>query len=257
MIISKQIFNSLRSNLLEHTPSFFNEYLWNCLVRKSDLPIELPDGQTLRKRRNSLEFTTNDGNSDVLDRQLEREISYFILLLSAKILLPESVFIDVLHKFKESVLLVDEENSYLSKISSDQVNVKLNHTFFTRDQLREILYSHPSLGAPKESLSRNSFLEQGHTRNKQVNQSCPNLMNRLEKLNKSYRDLTGLPFVIWVNGRSLETISQVLEDKIMELESQFEKFHNTENIIDEELLRGLESILSIGFDRFSKSLSKQ
>ncbi len=103
------------------------------------------------------------------------------------------------------------------------------------DEQVELLNAHPRIGALPAAVSALSYREQGYDRGRDDGP----LAARLGKLNDAYEERFGFRFVIFVNGRSRETIAEVLEGRMQADRAA-------------ELERGLSDVIAIARDRQRK-----
>ncbi|KAI9327571.1 Oxo-4-hydroxy-4-carboxy-5-ureidoimidazoline decarboxylase, partial [Zopfochytrium polystomum] len=117
-----------------------------------------------------------------------------------------------------------------------------------------VINAHPAIGAPKQTLSALSYMEQGHhyvrpadqrgatttptTTTTATNGPSEDISARLASLNARYKDLYGFTFVIFVNGRTRQEIADVLEASL--------------EAASAELDRGLADMMAIARDRLKK-----
>ncbi|KAI8619160.1 Oxo-4-hydroxy-4-carboxy-5-ureidoimidazoline decarboxylase [Chytriomyces sp. MP71] len=109
---------------------------------------------------------------------------------------------------------------------------------FSGEQLVQIINAHPRLGAPKETLSEASALEQsagrpGTDQDAEVNA-------RLVQINEGYEIKFGFKLVEFVNGRSRAELVPVLQKRLDDGER------------DSELQIGLKAMMDIARDRLRK-----
>ena len=101
----------------------------------------------------------------------------------------------------------------------------------SEDEKLEALDAHPAIGAGK--LSARSAAEQGAD-------ADPGVLAELAQLNRDYEERFGFRFVVFVNGRPKSEILEVLRGRI-------------ERTRDEELDTGLNELVAIARDRWSRS----
>ena len=104
-----------------------------------------------------------------------------------------------------------------------------------------VINAHPRIGERPERVraqSATSFREQGYDRD----QTPPDVMLRLARLNEEYEQKFGFRFVVFVNRRSKEALVPVLEARLR-------------GSRDEERKTALREILAIAKDRCSHSSS--
>ncbi|CDO95580.1 unnamed protein product [Kluyveromyces dobzhanskii CBS 2104] len=90
------------------------------------------------------------------------------------------------------------------------------------DHLANIVGAHPRLGDSKQNLSSHSKQEQANLTGS-ANKS-PEVLARLNTLNQKYETkYEGLKFVVFVNGRSYDEISEVMEKRIHSNNSWFKE----------------------------------
>jgi 2-oxo-4-hydroxy-4-carboxy--5-ureidoimidazoline (OHCU) decarboxylase len=95
----------------------------------------------------------------------------------------------------------------------------------------EALSSHPAIGA-RRGLSARSAAEQGAD-------DDPEVLAELAELNRAYEQRFGFRFVVFVAGRPRREIVPVLRERL-------------ERTREEELETGLDELVSIALDRWSK-----
>jgi 2-oxo-4-hydroxy-4-carboxy--5-ureidoimidazoline (OHCU) decarboxylase len=95
----------------------------------------------------------------------------------------------------------------------------------------EALSSHPAIGA-RRGLSARSAAEQGAD-------DDPEVLAELAELNRAYEERFGFRFVVFVAGRPRREIVPVLRERL-------------ERTREEELETGLDELVSIALDRWSK-----
>ncbi|HKB29199.1 MAG TPA: 2-oxo-4-hydroxy-4-carboxy-5-ureidoimidazoline decarboxylase [Candidatus Limnocylindrales bacterium] len=123
----------------------------------------------------------------------------------------------------------------------------------------ELLNAHPRLGAPPESVSQLSFVEQGYDRAPAAEASSlptwgsagsagaapiraagtpegDTTRARLDRLNAAYEDWFGFRYCVFVAGRSLETLIPELEAALLRPR-------------DHELHRGIDAVVDIAIAR--------
>ncbi|KAJ1736051.1 hypothetical protein LPJ61_000194 [Coemansia biformis] len=101
----------------------------------------------------------------------------------------------------------------------------------------EVVNAHPRIGERAGGLSALSRAEQG-----QVAANEDAVLARWAQLNKQYEDKYGFRFVIFVNGRSKESLLPIIEQRIASGNKQ------------EELATGLAEMVAIAHDRARKLL---
>ncbi|KAJ2823989.1 hypothetical protein IWW50_003537, partial [Coemansia erecta] len=99
----------------------------------------------------------------------------------------------------------------------------------------EVVNAHPRIGENAAKLSALSKMEQG---NAAANEDA--VLAKWAALNKEYEDKYGFRFVIFVNGRSKESLFPIVEDRIA----------NSTKI--QELATGLSEMVDIARDRAHK-----
>jgi len=118
--------------------------------------------------------------------------------------------------------------SYYSLISTAEAALWT----FTPGECLDVINAHPRLGAPRETLSSLSSKEQV--------EGSSVIMRRLAEANREYEAKFGFRFVEFVNGRLMEEMAVVIEEKLRT------------GTRDEELRRGLEAMMEIARDRLQK-----
>jgi 2-oxo-4-hydroxy-4-carboxy-5-ureidoimidazoline decarboxylase len=103
------------------------------------------------------------------------------------------------------------------------------------DEQIELVDAHPRLGAPPESVSRESFREQGYDR---PNVAGAHLAGELERLNDEYERRFGFRYCVFVAGRSREAL-------LPELRGSLANQRTT------ELRRALRAVVDIARDRYA------
>ncbi|KAI9482092.1 hypothetical protein LPJ78_000882 [Coemansia sp. RSA 989] len=99
----------------------------------------------------------------------------------------------------------------------------------------EVVNAHPRIGEKASKLSALSKMEQGKA---SANEDA--ILAKWAELNKKYEDKYGFRFVIFVNGRSKESLFPIVEERIA---------NSTKN---QELLTGLSEMVDIARDRARK-----
>ncbi|KAJ1829838.1 hypothetical protein LPJ70_007077, partial [Coemansia sp. RSA 2708] len=99
----------------------------------------------------------------------------------------------------------------------------------------EVVNAHPRIGEKATKLSALSKIEQG---NASANEDA--VLAKWAELNKQYEDKYGFRFVIFVNGRSKESLFPIVEDRIA---------NSTKT---QELVTGLSEMVDIARDRARK-----
>ncbi|KAI9503974.1 hypothetical protein GGI25_000856 [Coemansia spiralis] len=99
----------------------------------------------------------------------------------------------------------------------------------------EVVNAHPRIGEKATSLSALSRIEQG---NASANED--EVLAKWARLNKEYEDKYGFRFVVFVNGRSKESLFPIVEERIA---------HGDKN---KELVTGLSEMVDIARDRARK-----
>ncbi|KAJ1735675.1 hypothetical protein H4S06_001408 [Coemansia sp. BCRC 34490] len=99
----------------------------------------------------------------------------------------------------------------------------------------EVVNAHPRIGESATKLSALSRVEQGEPAN---NEDA--VIAKWAELNKAYEDKYGFRFVVFVNGRSKESLFPVVEERIA---------HGNKR---KELATGLSEMVDIARDRASK-----
>ncbi|KAJ3331112.1 hypothetical protein HDU76_004066 [Blyttiomyces sp. JEL0837] len=105
-----------------------------------------------------------------------------------------------------------------------------------------VVNAHPRIGAPKQSLSEMSRMEQGYDANK-VSPAPP--VDQLEvdkilaQLNAEYENKFGFKFVVFVAGRPRSMIPAIIKDRM-------------KNDREAELRAGLSAMIEIARDRLKK-----
>lgn len=110
-----------------------------------------------------------------------------------------------------------------------------------REQV-ELLDAHPRIGAPPESVSADSFREQGYDREtarEATEQERARIQAELDHLNAAYEGRFGFRFVVFVAGRDRSEI-------VPEMERRLERPR------DEEIETGLRAVVDIARDRWRK-----
>jgi 2-oxo-4-hydroxy-4-carboxy--5-ureidoimidazoline (OHCU) decarboxylase len=133
--------------------------------------------------------------------------------------------------------LLDEGCASWDELFERAEDVALNMS--GQDQL-ELLNAHPRIGAAPASVSALSYREQGYDRDS----SDSDLQNRLNSLNDDYETRHGFRFVIFVDGRSRESIAQLMAGHI-------------DRATDEERERGLRDVVAIARSRHSRMREEQ
>ncbi|MEO8626084.1 MAG: 2-oxo-4-hydroxy-4-carboxy-5-ureidoimidazoline decarboxylase [Candidatus Limnocylindrales bacterium] len=100
------------------------------------------------------------------------------------------------------------------------------------DERLELIDGHPRIGALPSSVSATAYREQGYDRDP----GAADLQARLDRLNDQYEVHFGFRFVVFVNGRSRETISEVIEGHLAEPR-------------EEEIRRALRDVFAIARQR--------
>jgi 2-oxo-4-hydroxy-4-carboxy--5-ureidoimidazoline (OHCU) decarboxylase len=101
----------------------------------------------------------------------------------------------------------------------------------TDAEQREALAAHPAIGAA--GLSARSAAEQGED-------DDPAVLAELAELNRAYEERFGFRFVVFVDGRSRAELVPVLRARLGRTR-------------DEELATGLDELVAIAIDRWSRS----
>lgn len=122
--------------------------------------------------------------------------------------------------FESYSQLIDAAQEEISKMSESQRIAVVN--------------AHPRIGAPKQSLSAMSALEQGSQE-----PNFENVLRILKTLNEAYENKFGFKFVVFVNGRPRSEIVKVLENRLL-------------NDRLDELETGLKDMINIARDRLAK-----
>ncbi|KAG0673036.1 hypothetical protein C6P41_004170 [Kluyveromyces marxianus] len=108
------------------------------------------------------------------------------------------------------------------------------------DHLANIIGAHPRLGEPKAKLSEHSKREQSKLTG--TGNNSPDVLAKLKQLNDKYESTyEGLKFVVFVNGRSYEQISKVMEQRI-----------NSGNTWFQECRLAVDQMVDIALDRLDK-----
>ncbi|KAJ1857900.1 hypothetical protein GGH12_002980 [Coemansia sp. RSA 1822] len=102
----------------------------------------------------------------------------------------------------------------------------------------EVVNAHPRIGESAAKLSALSKIEQG---NASANEDA--VLAKWAELNRAYEDKYGFRFVIFVNGRSKESLFPIVEDRIA---------NSSKN---QELATGLSEMVDIARDRARKLLA--
>jgi 2-oxo-4-hydroxy-4-carboxy-5-ureidoimidazoline decarboxylase len=112
----------------------------------------------------------------------------------------------------------------------------------------ELLDAHPRLGAPPESVSAMSFIEQGYDRATaeveaaEAERDRLRIADELARLNETYEALMGFRYCVFVAGRPR-----------VELLPGFRSALGAQR--DEELARGVRAVVDIARDRYRKASS--
>ncbi|KAJ2084324.1 hypothetical protein H4R24_000117 [Coemansia sp. RSA 988] len=104
----------------------------------------------------------------------------------------------------------------------------------------EVINAHPRIGENAAKLSELSRIEQGKAAD---NEDA--VLLKWAQLNKEYEDKYGFRFVIFVNGRSKESLIPIVEERI------------ASGYRSVELATGLSEMVDIARDRVKKLLSAQ
>lgn len=99
----------------------------------------------------------------------------------------------------------------------------------------EVVNAHPRIGENAKKLSALSRAEQG---TRAANEDA--VLAKWAELNKKYEDTYGFRFVVFVNGRSKESLFPIAEERIA---------HGNKN---QELVAGLSEMVDIARDRAHK-----
>ncbi|KAJ2585921.1 hypothetical protein H4R99_008596 [Coemansia sp. RSA 1722] len=102
----------------------------------------------------------------------------------------------------------------------------------------EVVNAHPRIGEKAKNLSALSRMEQG---TKSANEDA--VLAKWAELNKKYEDTYGFRFVVFVNGRSKDSLFPIVEERIA---------HGDKN---KELVTGLTEMVDIARDRARKLLA--
>ncbi|KAJ2725181.1 hypothetical protein GGI07_001443 [Coemansia sp. Benny D115] len=102
----------------------------------------------------------------------------------------------------------------------------------------EVVNAHPRIGEKAKNLSALSRIEQG---NKSANED--EVLAKWARLNKEYEDKYGFRFVVFVNGRSKDSLFPIVEERIR---------HGDRN---KELVTGLSEMVDIARDRAHKLIA--
>jgi 2-oxo-4-hydroxy-4-carboxy--5-ureidoimidazoline (OHCU) decarboxylase len=97
---------------------------------------------------------------------------------------------------------------------------------------KDVLAAHPAIGA-RQGLSARSTAEQG-------TDDDPQVLAELAELNLAYEERFGFRFVVFVNRRSRREIVPVLRGRL-------------ERTLGEELETGVDELVQIAIDRWSRS----
>ncbi|KAI8322521.1 hypothetical protein GQ54DRAFT_145980 [Martensiomyces pterosporus] len=99
----------------------------------------------------------------------------------------------------------------------------------------EVVNAHPRIGEKAKNLSALSRIEQGKA---SANEEA--VLAKWAELNRRYEDRYGFRFVVFVNGRSKESLFPIVEERIA---------HGNRN---KELVTGLSEMVDIARDRARK-----
>ncbi|KAJ2783901.1 hypothetical protein GGI15_002420 [Coemansia interrupta] len=102
----------------------------------------------------------------------------------------------------------------------------------------EVVNAHPRIGEKATNLSALSRMEQG---TRSANEDA--VLAKWAELNKKYEDTYGFRFVVFVNGRSKDSLFPIVEQRIA---------HGNRN---QELVTGLSEMVDIARDRARKLLA--
>jgi 2-oxo-4-hydroxy-4-carboxy--5-ureidoimidazoline (OHCU) decarboxylase len=114
----------------------------------------------------------------------------------------------------------------------------------------ELVDAHPRLGAPPESVSAMSFVEQGYDREAAANLADEAVRERdrvaaeLDRLNHEYEARFGFRYCVFVAGRSRAELLPGLEAALHEER-------------DSELHRALDAVVDIAADRRHKVSTRE
>lgn len=103
----------------------------------------------------------------------------------------------------------------------------------------ELIDAHPRIGAPPDSVSALSFVEQGYDRERaseQAEAERARLSSELERLNLAYEATFGFRYVVFVAGRSRASIVPLMEAALGAKR-------------DDEIKRALHDVIAIARDR--------
>ncbi|KAJ3129067.1 hypothetical protein HK098_002659 [Nowakowskiella sp. JEL0407] len=130
--------------------------------------------------------------------------------------------------------------SYESLISFGEDLLNSESGAFTETEKIEIINAHPRIGAPKENLSAQSYIEQGYNKPGGLTTEDDAVNAKLFELNNLYESKYGFKFVVFVAGRPRKEIVKVLEDRL------------NKGTATEELEIGLTDMMLIARDRLKK-----
>jgi 2-oxo-4-hydroxy-4-carboxy--5-ureidoimidazoline (OHCU) decarboxylase len=114
------------------------------------------------------------------------------------------------------------------------------------DEQLELIDAHPRIGAPPDTVSAMSFVEQGYSAGVVTPESATAMLDRaglqarLDALNSAYEDRFGFRFVVFVAGRPRSEIAALMEQRL-----RGER--------DVEKRTALEDIVAIARDRWRKA----
>ena len=187
------------------------------------------------------------GRSSELGRDLQVEAGF----AQYKTFYPDNRYLMSLPSINEfnasdlsSLSLLFEHSSHLQSILSNQkpflsYEDLINQTHqvllnLNIDEQKEILNSHPRIGAPLQSISKLSQAEQGR---EEVD--LETTLKRLAFLNDKYESKFGFRFVVFVNGRLRSDIVKVMEIRM-------------ENNLSDEIRTAVDDMVLIARSRLAK-----
>lgn len=106
---------------------------------------------------------------------------------------------------------------------------------FSFQEKAEVLNCHPRIGEKFENLSEESKEEQ-FQKGQQISEE---IKTKWDRFNKDYEDKFGFRFVIFVNGRTLDSLLPMIEERMA----------NSKEI---ELKKGIDEYKNISISRFNK-----
>lgn len=178
------------------------------------------------------EFKSSSLNEqvDILDVLFEHSDSlvWFTLQNSRFMASGWNSYVELVNAIKDKLLKVCDDTE-AEGISSRGV-----------DHLANIVGAHPRLGDSKQKLSVHSMKEQANLTGSTVDSL--EILTWLKTLNDKYeKKYEGLKFVVFVNGRSYDRISKLMEQRI-----------NSNNTWFEECRIAINEMTDIAIDRLNK-----